>query len=74
MIAIFSIGVFLTVFTMCITVSMLKDGYIEYVKNSFKDTPFLTVMFFIAQIVGALLLYFGFITPSSDISMPVHFC
>ena len=67
MIAIFSIGVFLTVFTLCITVSMFKDGYIECVKNSF-DTPFLTVMFFIAQIAGALMLYFGFVTPSSDIS------
>lgn len=68
MIAIFSIGVFLTVFTLCITLSMFKDGYIECVKNSFKDTPFLTVMFFIAQIAGALMLYFGFVTPSSDIS------
>ena len=67
MIAIFSIGVLLTVFTLCITVSMFKDGYIECVKNSF-DTPFLTVMFFIAQIAGALMLYFGFVTPSSDIS------
>ena len=67
MIAVFSIGVFLTVFTLCITVSMFKDGYIECVKNSF-DTPFLAVMFFIAQIVGALMLYFGFVTPSSDIS------
>lgn len=68
MIAIFSIGVFLTVFTLCITASMFEDGYIECVKNSFKDTPFLTVMLFIAQIVGALMLYFGFVTPSSDIS------
>ena len=68
MIAIFSIGVFLTVFTLCITVSMFKDGYIECVKNSFKDTPFFTVMFFIAQIAGALMFYFGFVTPSSDIS------
>ena len=68
MIAVFSIGVFLTVFTLCITVSMFKDGYIECVKNSFKDTPFLAVMFFIAQIAGALMLYFGFVTPSSDIS------
>ena len=67
MIAIFSIGVLLTVFTLCITVSMFKDGYIECVKNSF-DTPFLTVMFFIAQIAGVLMLYFGFVTPSSDIS------
>ena len=67
MIAIFSIGVLLTVFTLCITVSMFKEGYIECVKNSF-DTPFLTVMFFIAQIAGALMLYFGFVTPSSDIS------
>ena len=67
MIAVFSIGVFLTVLTLCITVSMFKDGYIECVKNSF-DTPFLAVMFFIAQIAGALMLYFGFVTPSSNIS------
>lgn len=68
MIAIFSIGVFFTVFTLCITVSMFKDGYIACVKNSYEDTPSLTVMFFIAQIAGALMLYFGFVTPSSDIS------
>lgn len=68
MIAIFFIGVFLTVFTLCITVSMFKDGYIACVKNSYEDTPSLTVMFFIAQIAGALMLYFGFVTPSSDIS------
>lgn len=68
MIALFSIGIFLTIFTLWMTVSMFKDGYIECIKNSFKDTPFLTVMFFIVQIVGALMLYFGFVTPSSNIS------
>ena len=68
MIAVFSIGIFLTIFTLWMTVSMFKDGYIEYIKNSFEDTPFLTVMFFIVQIAGVLMLYFGFVTPSSDIS------
>lgn len=68
MIAVFSIGIFLTIFTLWMTVSMFKDGYIECIKNSFEDTPFLTVMFFIVQIVGVLMLYFGFVTPSSDIS------
>ena len=47
---------------------MFKDGYIKCIKNSFEDTPFLTVMFFIVQIVGVLMIYFGFVTPSSDIS------
>lgn len=68
MIAVFSIGIFLTIFTLWMTVSMFKDGYIECIQNSFEDTPFLTVMFFIVQIVGVLMLYFGFVTPSSDIS------
>ena len=68
MIAVFSIGIFLTIFTLWMTVSMFNDGYIECIKNSFEDTPFLTVMFFIVQIVGVLMLYFGFVTPSSDIS------
>ena len=68
MIAVFFIGIFLTIFILWMTVSMFKDGYIECIKNSFEDTPFLTVMFFIVQIVGVLMLYFGFVTPSSDIS------
>ena len=68
MVAVFFIGICLTVFTLWITVSMLTNGYVECVKNSYEDTPSLTVMFFIAQIAGALMLYFGFVTPSSDIS------
>lgn len=68
MLAVFFIGIFLTIFTLWMTVSMFKDGYIECIKNSFEDTPFLTVMFFIVQIVGVLMLYFGFVAPSSDIS------
>lgn len=47
---------------------MFKDGYIECIKNSYKDTPSLTIWFFIVQIVGILMIYFGFVTPSSDIS------
>ena len=47
---------------------MFKDGYVEFIKNSYKDTPSLTIWFFILQIVGILMLYFGFVTPSSDIS------
>ena len=68
MIAVFSFGILLTIFTLWMTISMFKDGYIECVKNSFEDTPLLTIMFFIVQIAGALMLYFGFVTPSSDIS------
>lgn len=47
---------------------MFKYGYVECIKNSYKDTPFLTIWFFILQIAGILMLYFGFVTPSSDIS------
>ena len=65
MIAIFSIGVFLTVLTLCITVSMFKDGY--SIKISFEDIPFILVMFFII-LAEVLMIYFGFVTPSSDIS------
>lgn len=65
MIAIFSIGVFLTVLTLCITVSMFKDGY--SIKISFEDIPFILVMFFIV-LAEVLMIYFGFVTPSSDIS------
>lgn len=68
MIAVFFFGILLTIFTLWMTVSMFKNGYIACVKNSFEDTPFLTVMFFIVQIAGVLMLYFGFVTPSSDIS------
>lgn len=68
MLAVFFIGVLLTIFTLGMTVSMLKYGYVECVVNSYKDTPFLTIIFFIVQIVGVLMLYFGFVTPSSDIS------
>ena len=68
MVGIFFIGVILTIFTSCITVSMLKDGYVKCIKSSYEDTPSLTIWFFILQIVGILMLYFGFVTPSSDIS------
>ena len=65
MIVIFSIGIFLTVLTLCITVSMFKDGY--SIKISFEDIPFILVMFFIV-LAEVLMVYFGFVTPSSDIS------
>lgn len=68
MVAVFSLGIFLTIFTLWITISMFKYGYVECIKNSYKDTPFLTIWFFILQIAGILMLYFGFVTPSSDIS------
>lgn len=68
MLTVFFIGILLTIFTLWITISMFKDGYVECIKNSYKDTPFLTVIFFIVQIVGVLMLYFGVVTPSSDIS------
>lgn len=68
MIAVFFFGILLTIVTLGMTVSMFKHGYIKCIKNSFEDTPFLTVMFFIVQIAGVLMLYFGFVTPSSDIS------
>ena len=68
MVGIFFIGVIITIFTSCITVSMFKDGYVKCIKSSYEDTPSLTVWFFILQIVGLLMLYFGFVTPSSDIS------
>ena len=70
MLAVFFTGILFTIFTLWITVSMFKDedGYIECIKNSFEDDPFLTVMFFIIQITGILMLYFGFVTPSSNIS------
>ena len=45
-----------------------KDGYVECIKDSFKDTPFLTIMLFILQVTGVLMLYFGFVTPSYEIS------
>lgn len=67
MLTVFFIGILLTIFTLWITISMFKDGYVECIKNSYKDTPFLTVIFFIVQIVGVLMLYFGVVTPSSDI-------
>lgn len=47
MVTIFIIGGILTIFTLWMTVSMFKDGYIECIKNSFEDTPFLTIMLFI---------------------------
>lgn len=70
MLAVFFTGILFTIFTLWITVSMFKDedGYIGCIKNSFEDDPFLTVMFFIIQITGILMLYFGFVTPSSNIS------
>lgn len=68
MVGVFCIGISFTLFTLWITVSMFKDGYVECIKNSYKDTPLLTVFFFVVQIIGILMLYFGFVTPSSDIS------
>ena len=68
MVGIFCIGISFTFFTLWITVSMFKDGYAECIKNLYKDTPLLTVFFFVVQITGILMLYFGFVTPSSDIS------
>lgn len=68
MVGIFFIGVILTLFTLSITVSMLKNGYVKCIKSSYEDTPSLTIWFFIVQTVGILMLYFGFVTPSSDIS------
>ena len=70
MLAVFFTGVVITIITLYVTITMFKDeyGYFGCVKYSYKDTPFLTVMFFIVQIIGVLMLYFGFVTPSSDIS------
>lgn len=68
MIAVFFFGILLTIVTLGITVSMFKHGYIKCIKNSFEYIPLLTGVFFIAQIAGVLMLYFGFVTPSSDIS------
>src|SRR5574344_1285184 len=68
MVGIFFIGIIITIFTSWMTISMLKDGYIKCIKNSYKDTPSLTIWFFILQIAGILMLYFGFVTPSSNIS------
>ena len=74
MLAVFFTGILFTTFTLWITVSMFKDedGYIECIKNSYEDDPFLTVMFFIIQITGILMLYFGFVTPSSNISRVIY--
>ena len=74
MLAVFFTGILFTTFTLWITVSMFKDedGYIKCIKNSFEDDPFLTVMFFIIQITGILMLYFGFVTPSSNISRVIY--
>ena len=68
MVGVFFIGILFTLFTSWITVSMFKDGYIECIKNSYKNTPILTIFLFAVQITGILMLYFGFVTPSSDIS------
>ena len=70
MLAVFFTGVVITIITLYVTITMFKDeyGYFGCIKYSYKDTPFLTVMFFIVQIIGVLMLYFGFVTPSSDIS------
>lgn len=68
MVGVFCIGISFTLFTLWITASMFKDGYIECIKNLYKDTPLLTIFLFVIQIVGILMLYFGFVTPSSDIS------
>lgn len=72
MVGVFVIGILFTLFTLWITVSMFKDGYIECIKNSYKDTPLLTIFLFVVQIIGILMLYFGFVTPSSDISRIIY--
>ena len=68
MLAVFYVGILFTIVTLWATIALFKYGYIESIRDSFKDTPFLTVIFFIVQIAGVLMLYFGFVTPSSDIS------
>ena len=68
MLSVFYIGILLTIVSLWATIALSQNGYIESIRDSFKDTPFFTVMFFIVQIVGVLMLYFGFVTPSSDIS------
>lgn len=70
MVTIFIIGGILTIFTLYIILIICKnkDGYVECIKDSFKDTPFITIMLFILQITGVLMLYFGFVTPSYEIS------
>ena len=68
MLAVFYIGILFTIVTLWATIALFKYGYIESIRDSFKDTPFLTVIFFIVQIAGVLMLYFGFVTPSSNIS------
>lgn len=70
MLSVFFIGVLFTLFTLWITISMFKDkdGYFGSIAHSYEDNKLLTIMFFITQIIGVLMLYFGFVTPSSDIS------
>lgn len=68
MLAVFYIGILLTIVTLWATMALSQNGYFESIRDSFKDTPFLTVMYFTVQIAGVLMLYFGFVTPSSDIS------
>ena len=68
MLAVFYIGILFTIITLWATIVLFKYGYVESIRDLFKDTPFLTVFFFTVQITGVLMLYFGFVTPSSDIS------
>ena len=62
MAGVFFIGIIITIFTSWMTISMFKDGYVEFIKNSYKDTPSLTIWFFILQIVGILMLAGGIVS------------
>ena len=68
MLAVFYIGILFTIVALWATICLFKHGYVKSIRYSFEDTPFLTIMFFTFQIAGVLMLYFGFVTPSSDIS------
>ena len=63
MLSVFFIGVLFTLFTLWITISMFKDkdGYFGSIAHSYEDNKLLTIMFFITQIIGVLMLYFGFV-------------
>ena len=50
MLAVFFIGVLLTIFTLGMTVSMLKYGYVECVVNSYKELEKVK-----ANIIGTIL-------------------
>jgi len=69
MIAIFIIGIVITLFTTFVTYHLFTDNNIvENIKESWDDTPVFTFSYFVLTILGWLMIYFGFTTPSSDIS------